>query len=90
MQGRHLQKARLAALREDVGGAEEVNWDNFVVRGTQQSLEKSYFRLMGAPDAATVRPQLVLERALERLVRHPTLLRPDGIQQPCAHVFSPF
>ncbi|KAK9833986.1 hypothetical protein WJX81_000870 [Elliptochloris bilobata] len=72
---RRVTKKRLAALRDDVAGAEEVDWDDFVVRGTAQALEKSYFRLTGAPDAAGVRPEPVLERALERLLG---LLRAGG------------
>ena len=74
-QARRVPKKRLAALRDDVAGAEEVNGDSFVVRGTQQELEKSYFRLTGAPDPASVRPEPVLERALERLLG---LLRAGG------------
>ena len=70
-----MPKKRLAALRDDVAGAEEANWDDSVVRGTQQELEKSYFRLTGASDHASVRPEPVLERALERLLG---LLRAGG------------
>jgi hypothetical protein len=58
-------KERLAALSEDV---EQVDWDAFVVKGTQQELEKSYFRLTSAPDPSTVRPEPVLRRAYQRLV----------------------
>jgi len=60
--------ARLAALRDDVAGAEAALRDDFVVRGTAAALEKSYFRLTGAPDPASVRPEPVLERALARLL----------------------
>ena len=74
-QARRVPKKRLAALRDDVAGAEEVHGEDFVVRGTQQELEKSYFRLTGAPDPASVRPEPVLERALERLLG---LLRAGG------------
>ncbi|KAK9908665.1 hypothetical protein WJX75_001178 [Coccomyxa subellipsoidea] len=59
------QKEKLAALAEDV---EQVDWDQFVVKGTQQELEKSYFRLTSAPAPHTVRPEAVLRRALDRLV----------------------
>ncbi|CAL8460527.1 g56 [Coccomyxa elongata] len=65
------QKEKLAALAEDV---EQVDWDQFVVKGTQQELEKSYFRLTSAPAPSTVRPEAVLRRAYDRLVR---LLRED-------------
>jgi hypothetical protein len=39
------------------------------LQGTCQNLEKSYFRLTSAPDPSTVRPEPVLRRALDRLVR---------------------
>jgi len=60
--------ARLAALRDDVAGAEAAVRDDFVVRGTASALEKSYFRLTGAPDPASVRPEPVLAAALARLL----------------------
>ncbi|CAL5222496.1 g4870 [Coccomyxa viridis] len=59
------RKDRVAALGEDV---DQVDWDLFVVKGTMQELEKSYFRLTLAPDPSTVRPESVLRRAYERLV----------------------
>ena len=37
------------------------------VKGTCTELEKDYFRLTSAPDPSVVRPQPVLERALQRL-----------------------
>ncbi|KAG2437531.1 hypothetical protein HYH02_011174 [Chlamydomonas schloesseri] len=40
-----------------------------IVVGTSNNLEKSYFRLTSQPDPATVRPEPVLTRALDRLVR---------------------
>ncbi len=55
----------MAALGEDI---EQVDWDLFVVKGTMQDLDKSYFRLTSAPDPSTVRPEPVLRRAYERLV----------------------
>ena len=55
----------MAARGEDI---EQVDWDLFVVKGTMQELEKSYFRLTSAPDPSTVRPEPVLRRAYERLV----------------------
>lgn len=45
-----------------------MDWDLFVVKGTMQELEKSYFRLTSAPDPSTVRPEAVLRRAYARLV----------------------
>jgi hypothetical protein len=65
LQDQMSQKEKLAALAEDV---EQVDWDQFVVKGTQQELEKSYFRLTSAPAPHTVRPEAVLRRALDRLV----------------------
>jgi hypothetical protein len=65
MQSRVSRKDRVAALGEDI---EQVDWDLFVVKGTMQELEKSYFRLTSAPDPSTVRPEPVLRRAYERLV----------------------
>ena len=59
------RKDKVAALGEDI---EQVDWDLFVVKGTMQELEKSYFRLTSAPDPSTVRPEPVLRRAYERLV----------------------
>ena len=59
------RKDRVAALGEDV---DQADWDHFVVKGTMQDLEKSYFRLTSAPDPSTVRPEFVLRRAYERLV----------------------
>lgn len=53
------------AAQEDA----EVDWDTFVVKGACQKLEKSYFRLTSAPNAAEVRPEPVLKQALDRLVR---------------------
>ena len=38
-------------------------------QGTCQRLEKSYFRLTAAPDPTSVRPEPVLQAALERLLR---------------------
>ena len=64
-QGDVSRKDKVAALGEDI---EQVDWDLFVVKGTMQELEKSYFRLTSAPDPSTVRPEPVLRRAYERLV----------------------
>jgi len=53
-------------------GQEAESWDAFKadssVRGTCQAIEKSYFRLTSKPDAALVRPEHVLQQALQRLV----------------------
>ena len=65
MQAEVSRKDKVAALGEDI---EQVDWDLFVVKGTMQELEKSYFRLTSAPDPSTVRPESVLRRAYERLV----------------------
>ncbi len=64
-QERVSHKERLAALADD---AAEVDWEQFVVRGTMQELEKSYFRLTSAPAPSSVRPEPVLRRAYDRLV----------------------
>eukprot|EP00873_Tetraselmis_striata_P036119 jgi/Tetstr1/456383/TSEL_043117.t1 len=52
-----------------MGADEEIDWAAHTVRGTCQSLEKSYFRLTCAPDPNTVRPEVVLRKALERILR---------------------
>ncbi|GFR50259.1 hypothetical protein Agub_g12445 [Astrephomene gubernaculifera] len=54
----------------DMSDDEELAANRFggVVVGTCQALEKSYFRLTSQPDPASVRPEPVLERALQRLV----------------------
>ena len=63
-------RGRAAALQLALQAEEgdgEVDWDAFAVKGTCQSLEKSYFRLTSAPDPSTVRPQPTLELALQRV-----------------------
>lgn len=63
------RRAKLSALLDDAGGAgEDIDWNQFAIKGTCQKLEKSYFRLTSAPDPSTVRPESVLRRALDRLV----------------------
>lgn len=47
---------------------EDMSFDELVIRGTCQGLEKSYFRLSQVPDPSTVRPEPVLRKALTRLV----------------------
>ncbi|KAJ3669159.1 hypothetical protein LUZ60_011109 [Juncus effusus] len=44
---------------------EDIDWDSLTVKGTCQEIEKKYLRLTSAPDPATVRPEEVLEKALE-------------------------
>ncbi|XP_057789186.1 SAC3 family protein A isoform X2 [Salvia miltiorrhiza] len=44
---------------------EDIDWDALTVKGTCQEIEKRYLRLTSAPDPATVRPEEVLEKALE-------------------------
>jgi len=41
---------------------------DFRLQGQCTSLEKSYFRLSGRPDPKVVRPEPVLEKALDRLI----------------------
>jgi hypothetical protein len=61
-------KERLAALAV-ADEAEEIDWDAFIIKGTCQELEKSYYRLTSAPDPSTVRSEGVLRHAYARLVR---------------------
>ncbi|KAK3274725.1 hypothetical protein CYMTET_17108 [Cymbomonas tetramitiformis] len=58
------QNAGLVSLGDKT--VDEFNPDA-AIKGTCEDLEKSYFRLTSAPDPSTVRPQPVLEAALERL-----------------------
>ncbi|KAK9835859.1 hypothetical protein WJX74_009622 [Apatococcus lobatus] len=58
---------RLKELKSDAGGAEQ-RFDDKVIKGTCQKLEKSYFRLTAAPDPSVVRPLPVLKSALSKLV----------------------
>jgi len=43
---------------------QEVDLSKFVVKGTSKHLEKRYLRLTGVPDASTVRPPEVLQKAM--------------------------
>jgi SAC3/GANP family len=61
------RKQKVAAMMEE--SVEDIDWDMLLVKGTSESLEKSYFRLTSAPDPSTVRPEPVLEQALARLVK---------------------
>ena len=62
-----LKNMKLVAAGVDNDEEKEEFWDSLTIRGTNTTLEKSYFRLTSAPDPATVRPQPVLEKALLRL-----------------------
>ncbi|PRP88326.1 hypothetical protein PROFUN_03435 [Planoprotostelium fungivorum] len=47
----------------------EQDWDNvYNVKGTCQDLEKRYLRLTSAPDPATVRPEEILKKSLEKVL----------------------
>ncbi|GAV77256.1 SAC3_GANP domain-containing protein [Cephalotus follicularis] len=52
---------------EDGGSraVEDIDWDALTVKGTCQEIEKRYLRLTSAPDPSTVRPEEVLEQALQ-------------------------
>ncbi|KAJ3187452.1 hypothetical protein HDU85_006740 [Gaertneriomyces sp. JEL0708] len=60
------QKAREEFLKAGAeGNPDVVDWDEHTIIGTSQQLEKRYLRLTSAPDPSTVRPLMILERALE-------------------------
>ena len=61
-------KQRVQTMLDIAVEGEDIDWDSFVVRGTCQEVEKSYFRLTAKPDPASVRPEPVLWKALDRLV----------------------
>lgn len=63
-QAKKMRKSAILALAE--GG---IDWDEYSIIGTSQSLEKPYLRLTSAPDPATVRPLPVLKKVLEWLKR---------------------
>eukprot|EP00898_Chlorokybus_atmophyticus_P006931 jgi/Chlat1/7239/Chrsp58S06884 len=44
---------------------EDINWESRSIKGTCQTIEKSYFRLTSAPDPSTVRPPDVLQKAMD-------------------------
>lgn len=50
---------------------EDIDWDALTVKGTCQEIEKRYLRLTSAPDPATVRPEEVLEKALNMVQNSP-------------------
>ncbi|CAK9315155.1 unnamed protein product [Citrullus colocynthis] len=43
---------------------EDIDWDALTIKGTCQEIEKRYLRLTSAPDPSSVRPEEVLEKAL--------------------------
>ncbi|KAL0539282.1 hypothetical protein IC582_023478 [Cucumis melo] len=51
---------------ENGGGraVEDIDWDALTIKGTCQEIEKRYLRLTSAPDPSSVRPEEVLEKAL--------------------------
>ncbi|XP_010669752.2 SAC3 family protein A isoform X2 [Beta vulgaris subsp. vulgaris] len=57
----------LSRTFEDGGprAVEDIDWDSLTVKGTCQEIEKRYLRLTSAPDPSTVRPEEVLEKALD-------------------------
>ncbi|KAK1256883.1 hypothetical protein QJS04_geneDACA024123 [Acorus gramineus] len=59
----------LAKSFEDSGSraVEDMDWDSLTVKGTCQEIEKRYLRLTSAPDPCTVRPEDVLEKALQMI-----------------------
>ncbi|KAF5467208.1 hypothetical protein F2P56_017057 [Juglans regia] len=70
--GGNLYSRRISALMlsknfEDGGtrAVEDIDWDSLTVKGTCQEIEKRYLRLTSAPDPASVRPEEVLEKALD-------------------------
>eukprot|EP01119_Soliformovum_irregulare_P010379 TRINITY_DN2547_c1_g1_i1.p1 TRINITY_DN2547_c1_g1~~TRINITY_DN2547_c1_g1_i1.p1 ORF type:complete len:518 (-),score=137.84 TRINITY_DN2547_c1_g1_i1:307-1680(-) len=47
----------------------ELNWDAYTIKGTSQQLEKQYLRLTEAPEPWTVRPEPVLKKSLEHVLK---------------------
>ncbi|KAJ4979768.1 hypothetical protein NE237_010548 [Protea cynaroides] len=64
---RRANVLELSRSYKDVGSraVEDIDWDSFTVKGTCQEIEKRYLRLTSAPDPTTVRPEEVLEKALQ-------------------------
>ncbi|XP_022942499.1 SAC3 family protein A-like isoform X1 [Cucurbita moschata] len=57
----------LVAKNLENGGSravEDMDWDALTIKGTCQEIEKRYLRLTSAPDPNSVRPEEVLEKAL--------------------------
>ncbi|CAD5119078.1 DgyrCDS7723 [Dimorphilus gyrociliatus] len=52
--------------REESG---DLDWGSMTIEGTASNLEKPYLRLTAAPDPSTVRPQRILEKALQHVKR---------------------
>ncbi|XP_062154759.1 SAC3 family protein A isoform X2 [Alnus glutinosa] len=65
--GRRASALVLSKNFEDGGtrAVEDIDWDSLTVKGTCQEIEKRYLRLTSAPDPASVRPEEVLEKALD-------------------------
>lgn len=59
--------------KKTIGGTnkklDEADYENMTIRGTCQTLEKSYLRLTAPPRAELVRPQAVLDQHLQNLRR---------------------
>lgn len=45
----------------------DLDWESMIIEGNSTSLEKPYLRLTAAPDPSTVRPQRILEQALQHV-----------------------
>ena len=58
--------AEALEMAEKSGG--EVDWDSLVLKGTCQTLEKSYVRLTAPPDPSTVRPENILTKSLDMIM----------------------
>ncbi|XP_041000387.1 SAC3 family protein A-like isoform X2 [Juglans microcarpa x Juglans regia] len=65
--GRRASALVLSKSFEDGGtrAVEDIDWDSLTVKGTCQEIEKRYLRLTSAPDPTSVRPEEVLEKALD-------------------------
>lgn len=60
-----IKEAKQASKRSDV----ITDWRDLVVKGTCLTLEKTYYRLISAPDPMDVRPEGVLRQALEFMMK---------------------
>ncbi|KAJ3025819.1 hypothetical protein HK097_006588, partial [Rhizophlyctis rosea] len=67
-QRRQSERARDAFLAAGAeGNPDVIDWDEYTIVGTSQTLEKKYLRLTSAPDPGNVRPLKVLRKTLELL-----------------------